>query len=79
MLFPGCQLKLGIDPDFSNPIGGWFHLDGMRGTPKDGENFAIIDTFIDTAAISLKMIVSKLRLHSVFEPDAALRIWFRSS
>jgi hypothetical protein len=30
-----------------------FHLDGMRGTPKDDENFAIIDTFIDTTAIAL--------------------------
>ena len=58
---------------------GRFHLDGMRGTPKDGENFAIIDTFIDTAAISLRMIVSKLRLHEVLEHDVALRIWFRSS
>jgi hypothetical protein len=51
----------------------------MRGTLKDGENFAMIDTFIDTVAISLKMTVSKLRLHQVFERDAALCIWFRSS
>lgn len=58
---------------------GRFHLDGMRDTPKDGENLAMIDTFIDTAAISLKMIVSKLRLHQVFERDAALLVWFRSS
>jgi hypothetical protein len=58
---------------------GRFHLDSMRGTPNDDENFAIIDTFIDTAAIALKRIVSKLRLHHLLEPDAALRIWFRSS
>ena len=58
---------------------GRFHLDGMRGTPKDDENFAIIDTFIDTAAIALKLIVSKLRLHHLLESDAPLRIWFRSS
>jgi hypothetical protein len=58
---------------------GRFHLDGMGGTPKDDENFAIIDTFIDTAAIALKLIVSKLRLHHLLEPDAPLRIWFGSS
>jgi hypothetical protein len=58
---------------------GRFHLDGMRGTPKDDENFAIIDTFIDTAAIALKLIVSKLRLHHLLESDVPLRIWFRSS
>jgi hypothetical protein len=58
---------------------GRYHLHGMQGTPKDDENLAIIDTFIDTAAIALKLIVSKLRLHHLLEPDAALRIWFRSS
>lgn len=58
---------------------GRFHLDGMRGTPKDDESFAIIETFIDTAAIALKLIVSKLRLNHLLEPDAPLHIWFRSS
>ena len=58
---------------------GRFHLDGMRGTSKDDEDFAIIDTFIDTVSIALKLIVSKLRLHHLLETDAALRIWFRSS
>jgi hypothetical protein len=58
---------------------GRFHLDGMRGTPKDDENFAAIDTFIDTAAIALKLIVDKLRLHHLLESDTTLRIWFRSS
>jgi hypothetical protein len=57
---------------------GRFHLDGMSGTPKDDENFATIDTFIDMVAIALKLIVSKLRLHHLFEQDAALRIWFHS-
>jgi hypothetical protein len=27
---------------------GRFHLDGMRGTPKDEENHQIVDTFVDT-------------------------------
>lgn len=58
---------------------GRFHMDGMLGTPKDQENFDIIDTFIDTAAISLKLMVRKLRLHHLLDLDAPLRIWFRSS
>jgi hypothetical protein len=58
---------------------GRFHLHGMRGTPKDKENLDIIDTFIDTAAISLRLMVSKLRLHQVLQSDIPLRIWFRSS
>ncbi len=58
---------------------GRFHLDGMRGTPKDEENLQIIDTFIDTVAIALKLMVSSLRLHSILEAEPALGIWFRSS
>ena len=57
---------------------GRFHLDGMRGTPKDEENLEIIDTFIDTVAIALKLIVSKLRLHHIFDDDPVLGVWFRS-
>lgn len=58
---------------------GKFHLAGMRGTPKDDENLATIDAFIDTAEIVLKLMVSKLRLHQLLEADVSLRIWFRSS
>lgn len=58
---------------------GRFHLDGMRGTSKDDENFATIDAFIDTAAIAVKLIMTKLRLHHLLESDVPLRIWFHSS
>jgi hypothetical protein len=57
---------------------GRFHLDGTRGTSKDGENFAIIDAFIDTASIALQLMVSRLRLHHLLESDAVLARWFRS-
>jgi hypothetical protein len=56
--------------DFYGGGPGPFHLDGMQGAPKDDENFAIIETFINTAAIALKLIVSKLRLHHLLEADA---------
>lgn len=57
---------------------GRFHIDGMRGTSKDDENFQIIDAFIDTASIALKLMVSKLRLHPLLEAEPSLGIWFRS-
>jgi len=58
---------------------GRFHLDGMRGTPKDEDNLQIVDTIIDTVAITLKLVVSRLRLHLILEADPGLGIWFRSS
>jgi hypothetical protein len=56
-----------------------FHLDGMRGTPKDEEALQIIDVFIDTAAVALTLMVSKLHLRSILETDLELSIWFRSA
>jgi hypothetical protein len=57
---------------------GRFHLEGMRGTPKDEENLQIVDTFIDTVTIALKLMVSRLRLHPIPEAEPSLGIWFRS-
>ena len=65
--------------DLYGGVPGRFHLCGMRGTPKDEENLQIIDTFIDTAAIALKLMVSRLRLHPILEADPGLSIWFRST
>jgi hypothetical protein len=65
--------------DLYGGVPGRFHLDGMRGTPKDEEALQIIDTFIDTAAIALKLMVSRLHLHPILEGDPELSIWFRSS
>ena len=60
-------------------VPGQFHLDGMRGTSEDEENLLTIDSFIDTAALALKLMVSRLRLHSILEAEPTLGIWFRSS
>ena len=43
---------------------GRFHLNGMRGTPKDEENLKVADTFIDTVAVTLKLMVSRLHLRA---------------
>lgn len=57
---------------------GHFHLSGMSGTPKDQENLQTIGTFIDTASITFRLMVSHLRLHSLVEADPVLVEWFRS-
>jgi hypothetical protein len=57
---------------------GSFHLQGMRGTPKDSENLQTIDTFIDTASITFRLMVSHLRLHALIEEDDVLAAWFQS-
>jgi hypothetical protein len=64
--------------DLYGGLPGRFHLDGMRGTPKDDENLQIISTFIDTASITLQLIVSRFRLHRLLESDVTLANWFRS-
>lgn len=64
--------------DLYGGVPGRFHLDGMRGTSKDDENLQIINTFIDTASITLQLLVSRLRLHHLVESDAVLATWFRS-
>src|SRR6266851_2558009 len=69
-------------PEIMDMYGGvpeHFHLYGMGGTPKDDENFQIVDTFLDTASIAFKLMVSQLRLHHLPETDPVLADWFRSS
>jgi hypothetical protein len=56
-----------------------FHLRGMGGTPKDAENLAIIDSFVDTVSITFAQMVSYLRLHDLVERDPLLADWFRST
>lgn len=65
--------------DLYGGVPGRYHVNGMRGTPKDEESLQIIDTFIDTASLTLKLMVSRLRLHAILEADPALSLWFRSS
>lgn len=58
---------------------GYFHLRGMSGTPKDAENLAIIDSFVDTVSITFAQMVSNFRLHDLVERDPVLAEWFRST
>ena len=56
-----------------------FHLRGMGGTPKDAENLAIIDSFVDTVSITFAQMVSNFRLHDLVEGDPVMADWFRSA
>ena len=56
-----------------------FHLRGMGGTPKDAENLAIIDSFVDTVSLTFAQMVSNFRLHDLVERDPVLADWVRST
>ena len=61
--------------DLYGGVPGHFHLDGMRGTPKDAENLEIIQTFIDTASNAVALTISKLKLFSLIETDPFVASW----
>jgi hypothetical protein len=56
---------------------GCFHLNGMRGTPKDEENIEILDTLITSASNCLIQVVQMLRLRSLVSSDEILADWYR--
>jgi hypothetical protein len=64
--------------DLYGGVPAHFHLRGMRGTPKDGENLAIIDSSIETVSLTISQMVSEFRLHDLVEKDEVLGVWFRS-
>jgi hypothetical protein len=55
---------------------GRFHL---RRTPKDAENLATIDSFVETVSITFAQMVSNFRLHDLVERDPVMADWFRSA
>jgi hypothetical protein len=57
---------------------GGFHMNGMRGTPKDNENIEIIDTMITSASNCFKGMVQGLELKSIVSADPMLSEWFNT-
>jgi hypothetical protein len=55
---------------------GRFHLRGMSGTPKDLENFDILESFIITATNCMVMIVQRLNLKRLIAADPVLAKWY---
>jgi hypothetical protein len=58
---------------------GRFHLTGMRRTPKDGENIAILDTMIKSASNCFIGMVQELQLYSLLATDPMLERWYREA
>jgi Family of unknown function (DUF5677) len=56
---------------------GQFHLRGMTGTPKEGENLAIIQSFLQTASVALVRMVQGLDLRKFVDEDPTIGRWYR--
>jgi hypothetical protein len=56
---------------------GQFHLRGMSGTPKDGENLALLETFIETASNTFVVMIQGLGLRTLIDSDSILSTWYR--
>jgi hypothetical protein len=57
---------------------GHFHLRGMKGTPKDAENLQTLESFIDSASNTMRLMISYLKLHDLIISDPKLAVWFYS-
>lgn len=55
---------------------GRFHLQGMRGTPKDSENLEIIDTLTTSVSNCLIQVVQGLGLREAIKSDDELGDWY---
>jgi hypothetical protein len=56
-----------------------FHLRGMSGTPKDLENIEMLDTYITSVSLVLKLLVAKLDLGDVLRNNNELLAWYRDN
>jgi hypothetical protein len=56
---------------------GRFHLRGMSGTPKDGENLAQLETFVETASNTFVAMIQGLDLRALVESDPTLAAWYK--
>lgn len=56
-----------------------FHLKGMSETPKDIENLDMLDTYITSVSLALKLLVQKMNLNDVVGRDAVLVAWYREA
>lgn len=56
-----------------------FHMKGMLGTPKDAENMAIVETFLETVSIALKFMVLKFGMIEEIRKNTRLLEWYHTS
>ena len=62
--------------DLYGGIPGRFHCRGMSGTPKDMENLATLETFIESATTAFVLMVQALNLKHLIEGDPILTKWY---
>src|SRR5258708_903337 len=66
--YPECMDLYGGRP-------GQFHLHGMNGTPKEGENLEILQTFTATLMNCFVRMIQGLNLQRFVEADAVIGTW----
>ncbi len=67
-------------PEIMDMYGGApprFHMNGMSGTPKDAESLILIETFTDSVAITLGMMIQKLDMVEVIGNIPQLAHWVK--
>jgi hypothetical protein len=62
--------------DMYGGVPGRFHLCGMSGTPKDYENYEILDTYSNTVSTNIRLIIAQLNLRPIVQKDDQLREWY---
>ena len=48
----------------------------MSGTPKDYENYEVLDTYGNTVSTNIRLIIAQLNLRSIVQNDDQLREWY---
>jgi hypothetical protein len=56
---------------------GHFHLHGMKGTPKDAENVAVLEALINSASLSFIRVAQSLNVNVHVANDERLEMWRR--
>jgi hypothetical protein len=69
--YPECMDLFGGRP-------GHFHLDGMSGTPKDGENTETVEACITTASLAFVAMIRDLNLMAIVNADPVIASWYGS-
>lgn len=56
-----------------------FHMKGMLGTSKDAENMAVVETFLKTVSLALKLMVLKFGMIEEICKNTRLHEWYHTS
>jgi hypothetical protein len=56
---------------------GHFHLQGMSGTPKEGENLETLQSFAETLSICFVRMIQGLGLRRFVEADPVIGSWYK--